>query len=349
MSDRRSVDRDALLRRHAAFWKHEPADQPLMRVYRLRQRPRFENMDVMPDLLDPDLLTPDLGKRDVSKHLIQGDLFNGQCPWSRIPWMEAIVGCEIHAGNDEAMWPKPWLGPNFEGAEKIIPSDDNPWLVKLLALTQALVEANDGSYVVTHTLQRGPSDMLSALVGDTRMGLTFYDTPDQVAEVLARTAQALIKVARAQYALIPPLEGGYVPWAYGLWAPGSVIRFQSDSASQLSPRMYQEHILPHDRAIMQAFDYSIIDLHSAGTLHLHRPLLEVAELNAISVTLDRYANAPTVPDLIPTFARILEAKSLHICGEVTAAELDAMLQALPARGLCLNVTTTDKLLWERAI
>lgn len=343
------TDLDTLLRRHKAFWQHEEMDRPLVRLQTRRQRVPFENMDVTPDMLDIEELTPPVGKRDTRKHLLQGDLFHGECAFTRIPWMEAIIGCEIHAGAEEAMWPKPALGPNFEGIERIVPSDDNPWLLKLLELTKALVEANDGSYLVTHTLQRGPSDMLSALLGDERMGLAFYDDPDRVNDALARTAQALIKVARAQYALIPPFHGGWAGWAYGLWAPGSIIRFQSDSSSQLSPHMYKERILPHDRTIMQAFDYSILDLHSAGTLHLHKVLLATEELDAISVTLDRYENAPSVADLMPTFAAILEAKSLNIVGEMTMEELDLLTESLPTRGLCINAHISDKLLWERAV
>ncbi len=342
-------DLHALLQRHIAFWKHAPADAPLVRARPRRERMRFENMDVTPDMLDVEALTPEVGKRSDAHRLVQGDLFNGQCAFSRIPWMEAIVGCEIHAGADEAMWAKPALGPNFEGMERIVPTDDNPWLRKLLELTQALVDANDGTYLVTHTLQRGPSDMLSALLGDARMGLAFYDEPERVGEVLARTAQALIKVARAQYALVPAFHGGWSCWAYGLWAPGSVIRFQSDSSSQLSPRMYKEHVLPHDRTIMQAFEYSILDLHSAGTLHLAPVLCEVDELNALSVTLDRYENAPSVAQLIPTFRKILEAKSLLVTGEMTNAELELLIASLPARGLAINAFLTDKLLWERKI
>jgi hypothetical protein len=343
------TDLDALLRRHTAFWRREPVAEPLLRVSPLRHRQRLENTDVSPDMLDVDALTPLVGTRDMGKHLIQGDLIHGECAWSGVPWMEAIIGCEIHAGANEAMWARPALGPNYEGLERIIPSDDNVWLRKLLDLTRTLVEANDGSYVVTHTLQRGPTDMLSALLGDNRMGLALYDEPGRVADVLARTAQAFIKVAKAQYALIEPLHGGWVPWTYGLWAPGSVIRFQSDSSSQLSPRMYREHILPHDREIMRAFDYSLIDLHSAGTLHLHSVLMEVEELGAVSVTLDRYANAPTVEHLLPTLSAVLQAKSLYIIGEMTIAELDLLRRELPARGLAINAQITDRLLWERPV
>lgn len=325
-----------LLERHRAFWMHEDMGAPLARMRSHRPRRRFENMDVTPDMLDIEALTPEVGTRDRQGRLIQGDLFRSMEAFSRIPWMEAIVGCEIHAGADEAMWPKPALGPNYEGMERIVPDDDNPWLIQLLDLARALVEANDGSYLVTHTLQRGPIDLLSALLGDVRMGLAFYNEPEKIEEVLQCAAQAFIKVAQAQYAVIPPFEGGRACWAYGLWAPGTVIRFQSDSASQLSPLMYQEQILPHDRAIMQAFDYSIIDLHSGGTLHLHKVLMDVDELDAISVTVDPYQNAPKIEDLIPTFEAILERKSLSVCGEITMEQVDWLRRKLPTGCLSIN-------------
>ena len=333
----------SLLERHRAFWMHQDTGAPLLHLrFQRRQRRRFLNVDVTPDMLDIEALTPDVGTRNAQNQLVQGDIFRSENPFSRIPWMEAIVGCEIHSGADEAMWPKPALGPDYEGMERIVPGADNPWLIKLLDLTRALVEANDGSYLVTHTLQRGPIDLLSALLGDVRMGLAFYDEPQKIEEILKHATQAFIGVTEAQYALIPSFEGGWAPWVYGLWAPGRVIRFQSDSASQISPLMYQEQILPHDRTIMRAFDYSIIDLHSGGTLHLHEVLMEVEELDAISVTMDPYENAPTIEELTPIFAAILAAKSLSIFGAMTMEQVDRLRKDLPSGCLSINVAVTDK-------
>jgi hypothetical protein len=343
-------DLGSVLERHEAFWRREDVGRPLVRLSPQQRAPvRFDDMDVSPDMLDVGSLTPDVGRRNLGKQLVQGDLLRTESAFSRIPWMEALIGCGIHSGTDNAMWPRPALGPNYEGMEEIVPADDNPWLEKLLSLTRALVEANDGSYVVTHTLMRGPSDMLSALLGDQRMGLALYDAPDTVDEILSLATQAFIKVAEAQFDVIPLFRGGRAAWLYGLWGEGSVIRFQSDSSSQLSPQMYEERILPHDRRIMRAFDRSILDLHSAGTLHIHEKLLATEELDALSVTLDRYENAPTVRDLLPTFAQILEKKSLLITGEMTIAEADLLCNELPARGLAINGYVTERLLWERTV
>lgn len=334
------VDQAALrqaLARHEAFWKRQEVNRPLVQIR--RDRRRLENMDVHADMLDVEELTSHAGDKSPSRALLNQDLFHLECAFSSVPWMEAILGCAIKAGAGEAMFPQPALGARYEGIDKIGADPDNPWQKKLMDLTRALVEKNDGSYIVTHTLMRGPVDILSALLGDERMGLAIHDDPDKVAEILSRAAKAFIDVAWEQYDLIPSFHGGSAPWLYGVWAPGSSIRFQADSAVQLSPDMYRTAILPHDRTIMAAFDYSMVDLHSAGTLRLHPVLAQEPELSAISVTLDRTASAPTVNELLPTFKTILDAKSLIVFGDVNRDELDLLL-TLPPRGLAINVRIT---------
>ena len=118
--ERKSTSVRPLLERHRAFWEHRDEGPPLVRVRRRRSREPFENVDVTPEMIDVEALTPEVGTRDLGKRLVQDDLFYTECPFSRIPWMEAIVGCEIHSGANEAMWPRPALGPGYEGIEDIL-------------------------------------------------------------------------------------------------------------------------------------------------------------------------------------------------------------------------------------
>jgi len=66
----------------------------------------------------------------------------------------------------------------------------------------------------------------------------------------------------------------------------------------------------------------------------------VEELNAISVTIDPYENCPTIEDLIPTFAAILETKSLSISGEMRMDQLDCLKQELSTGCLSINATVS---------
>ena len=326
----------ALLERHKAFWLHGDGGEPLVRVRGNAQRVLFEHVDVTPDMLDVDVLTGQAAGRYRESCLVQGDVLRVECAFYQIPWLEAIVGCEIYAGGGEAMWPRARLRPNYEGMEGIVPGDDNAWLVKLRELIRGLVAANDGSYVVTHGLQRGPIDVLSGVLGDERMGLALCDEPEMVEKVLQRVTEAFIKVARAQYAEMPAFRGGWVCMQYGVWAPGKVMRVQTDSSCQVSEAMYREQILPHEREIMQSFDYSVMDLHSGATLRLYEVLLEVDELDAISVALDPGPNAPEVEEMIPIFGEILESKSLMISGKLRAGQLERLRTALPSGCFCIG-------------
>lgn len=325
------IDTSGTLERHEAFWNRRSTDRPLLRIR--RNRAPLTNTDIEPEMLDAELLCPlPVGR------LVPDDLFRTECPFPKIPWMEAICGCGIHAGADEAMWAKPVIESDDAPVPPFRTDGSNPWLRKLLELTRRLLDACDGSYLVTQTLQRGPSDILSALLGDVRMGLWFYDQPDRIHEILCLAADAFIAVTKSQYALIPPFHGGWALWNYGLWAPGSVTRIQTDASVQISRQMYERFILPHERRIMAAFDYSLMDLHSGGTLALRDPLLEEPGLNAISVTLDPYESCPSIADLLPVFLRILERKALLVYGQITAEQLTLLTESLPPRGLCLNVS-----------
>lgn len=325
------------LSRHEAFWKRQEVNRPLVQIR--RDRKRLENVDVFPEMLDIEELTSHVGEKSPARSLLHQDLFHLESAFPAVPWLEAILGCPVHAGAAEVMAPQPTLGPRYEGIERLASDPESPWLRKLLDLTRALVDRNDGSYIVTHALMRGPIDILAALLGNERMTQSLHDDPDRAGEILSRAASAFVDVAWEQYDLIPSFHGGSAPWLYGVWAPGSAIRLQCDSAAHISPDIYRAAVLPHDRTILEAFDYTLVDLHTAGTLNLHPILVQEADVSALAVTLDRYAGAPTMSEILPALKTILETKSLVVYGDVTREELDTLLK-LPPRGLCLNLRVT---------
>ncbi len=332
---------DELLARHRAFWEHTPVDRPLLDVVRARPQAEIKLTRLTPEMLSPGAHVDSvlLATRDAS--LVQGDFFRSCGPIGKVPWMEAIVSCpiQVEEGGDAGMWPRP---RPFDWSEvsALRPSPDNPWLVRLLEYTRELVDRWDRSYLVAPTLMRGPIDMASAILGDVRMGLAFHDHPAELAEVFRACADTVVQVARAQADLIPPFHGGYCSF-YGIWAPGRTHRVQTDSSSQISPRTYREHVLPHDRRVMQAFDYASMDLHSGGTFHHFEELLDVPELKAISISVDPYESAPRIARLVPKFARILERKSLVINGALKQAELRLLLDNLPPTGLAIRSRLED--------
>ena len=248
-----------------------------------------------------------------------------------------MAGCTIRSVSG-SVWSEP-SHFDWHRVEERRLSDDNPWLKALQAFTRALVTRADGRCPVVQPLLRGPVDIVAAMLGDQEMTLAFYDHPDEMAMLLDICTDIFLRAASARLDLTPAFHGGYLS-AYGIWAPGRTVRTQTDNAVLLSPTLYKERLLPYERRIMEAFEYSLIHLHS-GVVHIvSDALIEVEALKAIQVSVD-YPGGPLFPEILPILSKIQEAKPLILTGPVTESELDIVLSALSPRGLCIEVSLIE--------
>lgn len=345
-----------LVQRHRAFWRRERVDRPLLTLKPraplapLRvpladgtwlREPRFLTPDTMPSRALLDLGIPG----HSAGRLVLGGTFAVRAPWVRIPWMEAILGCPIWADmGSGSLWSQPLLRDPHDYAQVTL-RPDNPWLAKLLELTRLLAERQDGTYLTTLTLMRGPIDLARAVLGDESMCLSIHDAPEAMRSLLDVATDAFIEVTRRQLEIIPRFHGGYCS-QFGIWAPGTVVRTQCDISALLSPRTYAELVVPFEEKACRPFEYSIIHLHS-GYLHTVDALLAVEHPQAIQISLDTGSTRVTVADVVAIAQRILPRKPLLIEGLMTAEELDYVLATLPPEGLYIGAEL-DRVELERA-
>ena len=133
---------------------------------------------------------------------------------------------------------------------------------------------------------------------------------------------------------VPAFAGGSV--LYGIWAPGTTVRSQCDNAALLSPAIYDDLLVPQDEEVCRHFDYPLIHTHSCFIRMAAEPLLRVAGLAAIQVSLD-YPGGPSVGELLPALQRLNSCRPLILTGPVTATELEVLRAELSPRGLSLQV------------
>lgn len=327
-----------LMQRHAAWWQRKGSlctrvhGAPLGKLWLplAGGATAEEDIDLTPEMLDLDRLAGE--PLAPGKLEMKGDLFRVESPFVRVPWVEAIIGAPIRATI---------LGGSMRGRAFI--HDWSEWNVKacrqerwldlLQRLTALLVERSGGRYAVTQTLMRGPCDLAESALGPELMCLSMYDHPRELARFLTEASDTFIEILRAQLQLIPPLQGGYVN-PFGIWAPGTIVRTQCDASAILSPNQYAEWYLPHDERISAAADYSVIHLHSVS-LHVVDKLLAVERPQAIQITLETSATAPSLQAMLPIFRRILAVKPLIADGPLTDAEVRVLQDGLPADGLCI--------------
>lgn len=342
--------------RHRAFWSREPVEKPILSVERYEPldavemrladgSPVREDMYLTPDLLDPELMLeleetprPPRGEPDRPGG-ISRDVLIVRRPMSKMCWVEAVMGCAVRVrAASGSIYSEPYLDSPAE-LWRIPSTEDNPWLELLQDYTRTLAEHAQGRYHVSQCLMRGTIDLVAAVLGYDRMCAAFYDHPREVHKLTELCVDVFLKVAEAQYAVIPRLAGGYATY-FELWAPGSVIRSQCDASAATSAKMYEEFFFPYEEEIFKQFDYSIVHLHS-GFLHTVPTFLKTDYPTSIQVSLDTGSTPETPHTLIPTFKRILEKKPLFIVGPLTQAELDELLRELPATGLYIGGQLMD--------
>ena len=333
---------EELLQRHSAFWRREKVDRPLITVrahapLTHRRLPLADgtttegDIELKPEMIDPERINTVEQRRAAEGDLNLGGSFSARGAYERIPWVEASLGCPIWADNNSgSIWSEAYL-PDVRAQHTFDLGEKNLWFQRLKDATRYLVEHEDGTYLVAHTLMRGPIDMVRAIIGDVALCYGVMDDPSGIRDLLEEVTPLFVQIGKAQTALIPPYHGGYCS-QFGVWAPGTVVRTQCDMSSVTSAQIYAEQFLPYDERLCREFDYSVIHLHS-GYLHTVDAILERELPMAIEIALDTGSTPVSTRDVAPIARQILERKPLLLEGPMSAADLGYVLANLPAAGL----------------
>jgi len=345
---------DDLLELHRSWWKLEN-ERPLLNITYSRDflwswlhsdhqhgmALRLKDGSLAIDgPLTPDLLAP---AQIHSIPFTMGDMFRPISPFGKIPWMEAICGVpprvsvkadSIWAGFGEGVWPDDWWAQDLEVEVH------REWLDLLVELTRYCVETFSGPFVVTQTsIMRGPLDVLAALVGDKNVVVAMYRHPQAYHRVMARLTDIIILVMRAQNAVIPRFRGGMVN-QWGVWAPGTITRHQEDEAAYLSPQFYRDFVMPYDRRVCQAFDYTTVHFHAAHYLH-GDAVTDIPELGALQLSLEPPPYGPPLSEWIPLLQRLIQKKPLVLNGPLSRLQVNRLLKEVPSQGLYLSVNVEE--------
>jgi len=156
---------------------------------------------------------------------------------------------------------------------------------------------------------------------------------------LGELADLWIGVSQAVLPLIPPHYGGYVS-RMKMWAPGQVVTPQNDISSLVSPKMYQQFVLPGDRKIVASFPYHSFHMH-ATEYHQIDNLLTLDKLTCVQTFLDITGTGITLDTMLAAARRVLAVKPL-LLGALDVETAERCLRELPSAGLCLMLSTNHR-------
>ena len=349
----------ALLDRHAAFWRGTSHDSFLRVTTRNEPAlpvglPQHDGRIVTdadrltPDMVDPDLLIDQIehidlaqpgGVRLLHSHYLayigQGDAPPRAYPFSKIPWLEAMLGCPITITSGH-IWSAPYRGDVDELAARGANVEQSAWFRLYLEFLQRLQSRlGDRYFVSANTLLRGPCDLVAALLGVQEAAVGWLDDPARMARLLRLCTDANLAVIEAGNRILPRVYGGYMA-TWDLWAPAPVVATQADHSSLLSARIYGEQIISYDLEVAASRPLSIFHLHNNG-LHVAPLLWERPEIAVLEVAVDPYPAGKRRIWEVEMLQRIQEHKPLILNVQFPSyAESEWLLSQLDRRNLYFN-------------
>jgi len=339
-TDSRVTEKIAL---HRSFWNRKAQPYPIAafrvagdfffsRHFKAAADLLVPGKTILPQMLDVDRFLPDYERMFRLSGEIDQDAFWVAEPFTGIPWMEAILGCEVHAG-EESFVSRPWM-KSFGEIEKVRVDPENPWLLKYLEFTTKLAALSAGRFPVGMPIMRGPSDIVGAIMGQTEMVFALSDESERMKGFFIRVADAFRSVIDAQNGLIPDFLGGTALGFYHVYCPGKSIWYQEDLSAIMSPDLYREFLVEPERRICAGKDFTAIHLHPASFFLLDE-LLAKDDLKAIEVNKD--VGGPTVGEMMPYLWKIQAKKNLILWGDLDEADIRTIRQDLSPDGLFLHI------------
>lgn len=328
---------------YQGFWKREEREAPLLGLDGGGFFPfqRFSALDSLrnekflaPEMLEVDSFLEDYQKYYHSATKIPDHLLKGLSPIPAIPWMEAIVGCQVKIAGD-SIWALERQA-SWEELERVENIEGNPWLEKYLEFVAALNERN---YPVGQPIMRGVSDLLGALRGHEQSLIDGLREPERVKDLAHRLAYSIIDTFKRQFEEITPYYNGYIIEQYSVWADDKIIRMQEDASAIYSPQLYQELLQSPDSLIASAFPYTLLHLHSSS-LFLLPYFLEIEGVDLFQINKD--VGGMEVDKMLPFFLQVQEEeRGLLIRGLLTEADLLLIKEHLSPIGLILQVVLDE--------
>jgi hypothetical protein len=185
-------------------------------------------------------------------------------------------------------------------------------------------------------------DTIASLVGNDELLFYLVDAPDHVHRFQRAMNDIYFYCYDRLYEIIKDENGGSAFSAFHTWAPGRVAKVQCDFSAMISPKMYEEFVVPYLAEQCSRLDYSVFHLDGPCCVQ-HLPLLlEIEELDAIQWTPTTGTEAPCDPKWWPIYKQIRDAgKSVMVRGG-TAQQAKALVEEFGPEGLDILIGASSE-------
>ncbi|MBI4830073.1 MAG: hypothetical protein HY801_00655 [Candidatus Lindowbacteria bacterium] len=247
--------------------------------------------------------------------------------------MAGFLGAKVHGDPEmETVW--------FEPSEQKAIGDirfrldpDNVWWKRIVELTRRAVERWGNKVSVAHTDLGGNLDILASFRATQQLLFDVMDSSDEVMRLAKEITALWLRYYDELWAIIRKAGCGTTHWA-PIWSPGRCYMLQSDFSYMISPKMFEQFVLPDIEACCNNLDHGFYHLDGKGQI-LHLDML-LSLKNLAGIQWIPGDGAPPPEEWLSLLKRIRDAGKL--CQLYVSAEgAQTIVRELGGRGFAFFI------------
>lgn len=333
-------DFEEVLSRYEAWWDGQVLDRPLVSI--AFPRPPQEQIPWPPAKGHPTLRDRWLDTGYVverTRAAMANTCFHGDSLPTCYPNLgpeifSALYGCELEFG-ESTSWSVPILrdwNPETVAALQLDP--DGFHHRKLVEMTDALIDAARGLFIVGYTDLHPGGDAIAAFRDPQEFCLDVLERPAEVRALVERVTDDFLRLYDFFHDRLSRAGMPSTTWLNAT-CRGRYHVPSNDFSCMVSDRLFDELFLPGIERECAHMDRSIYHLDGPQALRFLDRLLAVPKLHAIQWVAG--ANHDYWADWIPVYRRIQEA-GRSFCLGVPLADLERLFAALRPEGAWVSVS-----------
>jgi hypothetical protein len=337
-------DWPASRQRFAAFWERELVDRCLFAVTAPRDgsRPAAEEPPSDPAGLlawwtDPEWIL----RRSLAR--FERTWFGGDAFPQVFLGLGAITHATYFKGarwrhDHETLWHTPVI--DDWGRQPLVFDPSTTLYARTEPIARYLVREARGRFFVSGPDGTGDIDALVQLRGTERLLIDLLEQPQAIQRALLEVHDAWEGLQRRVYGIVRENdEGGSTIGWMSAWAPGHAGVTQCDAAPCLSPRLFEEFMVPEMERKLDVLEYPVYHLDGVEQERHLDHILSRERLRVVQWTCV-YAQ-PSPVEVLPVLRRI-QAAGKGLLMMVEPRFVEPLLEGLSSRGLFLIVDAASE-------
>lgn len=246
----------------------------------------------------------------------------------------AYLGCAPRIAEDtvwfEATESQPW-----DEILKLKLDSRNTWWELTRDLTIQAAEYGKDKFFVGITDLNAILNILGSLRGTEQLLTDLTDHPWEVKEACFRITEIWFSCYDELLSITQRHLKGCSTWM-GIWFPGRGSDVQCDFSAMISPKMFEEFVVPHLQEQCRRLEYSIYHWDGPGQIPHLDLLLDIPELDGIQWVPG--AGNPGVGSRtwFPLYKRIQDKGKLLVLQGMTKEDVKHVMEALSPQGLLIS-------------